>query len=630
MRNLLLPYCLIILLSLVSFAQAQELDSAILLQEVRVEALRLKNRTGFEQALIDSISIQQYQSSNIGELLQQESSLFIRSYGVSGHATPSIRGTGASHTQVYWNGLLINSPTLGQIDLTTLPVAMNDAIAVNYGGGSLLEGSGGLGGSISLSSQPLHKQLRLNISATNTQNIGGNLLYAYGQNRLRGSTKVVWLENKNAFHYQGLGQKEQIMEHASHQSRGFLQTLSYRLKPSQQLHFASWYQQDKRELQPSLFVNLYDERLLEKVWRNSLRYEVKKTDYNLKINGGWFYNQLPQVERMGELPAEKGHINTFQAKAHYYKKLKGHTYLRSGIDLMHSAAVATAFQGKRDQQRASLLAGLETALTDQFIVDALLRQEWVSGGHKGRLLPSLALRYQLTPTWSVALNGSYNYRVLSLNEQYWASESRRNLLPEESRNIELLVQQQPSLEEHFWKQSLSLFSYWVENWIIWVPGMPSWKPENATEVYSRGLAYTFSWKSEKEGNWKWGSKGSYTLSAATNQQSFRGNQEAIGKQLIFTPRHKASLQGQLYYKNWSLSFDELYVGKRFSRSDESEYLPAYWLSQLGLGYQHPFKEQLLSARLNIHNLFGYHYQVIPFYAMPGRVWELSLTYQLDL
>lgn len=611
-------------------AGTHQTDSLLYLREVRVEALRIKSRTGFEETRIDSATIQRYENTNLGQLLQQQSSLFIRSYGVSGQSTPSIRGTGASHTQIYWNGLLINSPTLGQVDLTTLPVAISDEITINYGGASLLDGCGGLGGSISISSHTHARQLRLNIQGNSMQNLGGNLLYAYGKNRLKGSTRLVWLENQNRFPYQNLAGEKKTMEHAAHQSRAVLQSFSYRLAPTQKLSFSSWYQADVREVQPSLFVNLFDELMHEKFWRNSLQYELNTPAQKLTLTGGYFYNLLPQIERHGEEQTAHEYVNNFQGKARYYRKLESQLYLRSSLEMMHSKAFAAAFNGSRVQDRLGLMAGLEYSPFTNFSIDALLRQEYASGGNNSGLLPSLALQYQLNPAWNLALNGSYNFRVLSLNEQYWARYSQRELLPEESRNLEFLVRQERQGDGLQWKQSLSLFSYWVDNWIVWVPGMPSWKPENATEVHNRGLEYTAHTGNKISEDWSWRLNASYNHTLATNLQEFRGNREAIGKQLIFTPPHKAAAQGQLHYKKWNLTLDELFTDKRFSRSDESEYLPAFWLTNLSLGYQHRFDQKLLAARLTAHNLFNYHYQVIPFYAMPGRIWELSLNYKLDL
>ncbi|NJL13466.1 MAG: TonB-dependent receptor plug domain-containing protein [Microscillaceae bacterium] len=58
----------------------------------------------------------------LGQLLQALSSLYVREYGPQQLSSLSFRGTGSSHTAVLWQGININSPTLGMSDLGTLPV----------------------------------------------------------------------------------------------------------------------------------------------------------------------------------------------------------------------------------------------------------------------------------------------------------------------------------------------------------------------------------------------------------------------------------------------------------------------------------------------------------------------------
>ena len=73
-------------------------------------------------------------------------------------ASPSFRGTGASQTVIDWNGININSPTLGQADLSLIPVGLIDDIHIYYGGASLLLNNGGIGGAINLETRPVWKK----------------------------------------------------------------------------------------------------------------------------------------------------------------------------------------------------------------------------------------------------------------------------------------------------------------------------------------------------------------------------------------------------------------------------------------------------------------------------------------
>ena len=67
-------------------------------------------------------------------------------------------GTTASHTLIDWNGININSPMLGQSDLSLFPVGLIDDINIYFGGASMLLNNGGIGGTINLETAPVWKK----------------------------------------------------------------------------------------------------------------------------------------------------------------------------------------------------------------------------------------------------------------------------------------------------------------------------------------------------------------------------------------------------------------------------------------------------------------------------------------
>jgi iron complex outermembrane receptor protein len=77
---------------------------------------------------------------------------------MGGTATPSLRGTGAGHTGLTWNGVNISHPMLGQSDLSLVPVGLIDDIQIFYGGASMPLSNGGIGGIINLETHPVWKK----------------------------------------------------------------------------------------------------------------------------------------------------------------------------------------------------------------------------------------------------------------------------------------------------------------------------------------------------------------------------------------------------------------------------------------------------------------------------------------
>ena len=74
----------------------------------------------------------------------------------------------ANHTLIDWNGININSPMLGQSDLSLIPVGLIDDIQIYFGGASMPINNGGIGGTINLETKPVWKKetlITLNTSA---------------------------------------------------------------------------------------------------------------------------------------------------------------------------------------------------------------------------------------------------------------------------------------------------------------------------------------------------------------------------------------------------------------------------------------------------------------------------------
>ncbi|MBQ0740765.1 Plug domain-containing protein, partial [Aquimarina celericrescens] len=81
-------------------------------------------------------------------------------------SSPSFRGTTAQQTAVVWNGFNINSQFNGQTDFNTLLVDGFDELSVRPGGGSVIYGTGAIGGSIHLKNElKFNGETNVNLSA---------------------------------------------------------------------------------------------------------------------------------------------------------------------------------------------------------------------------------------------------------------------------------------------------------------------------------------------------------------------------------------------------------------------------------------------------------------------------------
>lgn len=103
----------------------------------------------------DAMDIMEAPAESLGALLANEPGIDWRTYGNYGGAAEAIqiRGMGADATQVAVDGVVLNSPSLGWADISQIPLNSIERVEVVKGPGSLLYGSGAMGGTVNIISK---------------------------------------------------------------------------------------------------------------------------------------------------------------------------------------------------------------------------------------------------------------------------------------------------------------------------------------------------------------------------------------------------------------------------------------------------------------------------------------------
>lgn len=103
----------------------------------------------------DALDIAEAPAESLGALLANEPGIDWRTRGNYGGAAEEIliRGMGADGTLVVVDGVALNSPSLGSADVGQIPLNSIERIEVVKGPGSLLYGSGAMGGTINIISK---------------------------------------------------------------------------------------------------------------------------------------------------------------------------------------------------------------------------------------------------------------------------------------------------------------------------------------------------------------------------------------------------------------------------------------------------------------------------------------------
>ena len=124
--------------------QSQTKDTALhQLQEVIIlQNKQQQFETTKKHSEIDSLILNRYSTTSLADLLANQSTIHIKSYGNGNIVSTSMRGGNANHTALLWNGLNIQNTMLGQPDLSIVPTSLFNNISLEYGGGSAILGSG--------------------------------------------------------------------------------------------------------------------------------------------------------------------------------------------------------------------------------------------------------------------------------------------------------------------------------------------------------------------------------------------------------------------------------------------------------------------------------------------------------
>jgi len=136
-------------------APVQSPEKAVTLEEVVVTATKTtEKRRDIPNSvvIVDKKDIQTSGAKTVGDLLSNELGIDWRTRGNYGGAKEEIkiRGMESNATQVFVNGINMNSPSLGDADVSKIPLNNIERIEVVKGSGSLLYGSGAMAGTVNI------------------------------------------------------------------------------------------------------------------------------------------------------------------------------------------------------------------------------------------------------------------------------------------------------------------------------------------------------------------------------------------------------------------------------------------------------------------------------------------------
>lgn len=639
---------LMLILFAINSGLAQQ-DSSVWLKAAQVLEYRTQTLSaGVKIETIDSIKLNQYKSTNLGELLSEQSSVYIKSQGPGNLATTSFRGGSSSHTAIIWNGFNINNSMNGLVDLSLIPVSLSDQISIQYGPSTALWGSGALGGAILLGNRNAFKSgLSVDASSQTTffrglEELNGssqNVAVSYGGSTFYGSLKIFNQQSDNEYPF---GQRfiDQIdgpqteNYFADNRSTGVATDLAWKINKHHILDFHYWYQDAYRNIPPIIFGNVDNEikaNIGDKTHRLSFHYAWIKANYALHFRSAYFNkNLLYNDQFLGDSPSiTENYINEFN----FLYNPNGNSFIELGLNNNFNIGKNKNYADVIDDNNSDLVSNSQNSLAligsycykdvaHKMNYSVNLRQELIDGD----LVPftfSLGWDYKVLKTLILQANLAKVYRNPNLNDLYWNPGGNPDLKSENGYSGEIGGEIEFAFKNGILKLGVTEFYRRVSNWIQWTPGV-IWSPENLLEVESYGteLRPEISYQFNKV-KVNLGLHFAYTISH--NIKSNTNTEGTLNNQLIYTPIYSGNAFLSAEYKQLGISYTHNYTGYTYTATDHSQFINPYDVGSVRLSYNKSFSKKLnLNIYLSVNNLYGEAYEVVLGRPMPLTYYNFGI------
>ncbi|MCT4591621.1 MAG: TonB-dependent receptor [Carboxylicivirga sp.] len=657
----------LVLFSLTRLSIAQNSrDSVIIIQSVDVTANYIfkKEEAGIKVTKMDSLVMQNKTTASLADLLTQNSTVYIKNYGRGALSTASFRGTAPTHTQVTWNGMDMNSPMLGMVDFSNVPVYILDDVSILYGSASISQNSGALGGNINLSNKV---DWTNRFGGTVLQGFGSFSTYDnmlrldFGSSAIQSKTRLYRSSSENDYKFINKhlpGYPEVKNENGDYSKYGLVQELYYRCKQRWVSSAKIWLQDGNRSIPMVMSFegndevqrsNQQDDRTAKGVI--DLKYYGDKTKW--LVQSGVDYQELDYVMRidvngLGEQkPVNSGsEMLSSQNKMEMRHAAGERLSFKAAvnIDYFNISCLDTAQMTGYDEERMEYSAFVGAYLEPLSWMNLSLegRKDWIPQTSPP-LVYNIALSIKPIESQNLVWKSSLarNFHNPSLNDLYWVPGGNPDLVPEEGHTVETgfhYVYKRPNT-----KLDVQVSGYYsdIDNWILWLPsGKGPWEALNIKNVLSRGIEGNIQF-SQRLNNWQLLLQANYAYTKTTNEgEALNGEDASVGMQLPFIPLHSGNALFGIRYKNTFFNYQHQYYGERFLLSSNMETInddsdndlsnPFYKLyavplNHLSIGQQLNIRKLSVNAELKVHNLFDESYRNILNRFMPGRHYECLIS-----
>jgi len=635
------------------FAQS---DTTKKLNEVKVKSATMPSPQGIVPSqTITANDFSKYNAFNVADAIRDFSGVIIKDYGgIGGLKTISVRGLGANHTAVLYDGVQINDAENGQVDLSKLNLNNVQQITLyNAQPPDILQTARAFASASVLSIETLKPNLSaekpyLITAGINTGSFGLFNPYLQWQQRLNNNWAVVingYTQNANgSYKYlvdDGLNvttQKRTGSEVAIQQIDGAL--VWNNVNDKLNIHI-NYYNSDRGV--PGAVVSHTVPATGQKIYNRDLFFQggYKHTWVNglqLLINSKFSQNQLFYFDP--HFPSSTGVLDQHFNQREYYQSAALAYHIKPNWSVSYSTDFAlnnlnANLVNFRYPTRTTLLNVLATSLIlgDWTLQGSLLNaniDETVKTGtttpNHNIYAPTLMATVKPFVDKNFQLRGFYKYvyRVPTFNDQYYNFISNLSLKPEFARQYDLGMSYNKSLTGFLSYLTLTADTYYnyVTNKLVFIPSLYNGYTQNAGKVDIKGIDAGVKTMANLSSAYKLNLSINYSYQQALYVDA---TQPDYLNRLPYIPLHTVAVNAGISKGKIGVYYNQVITSSRYyqDNSDPSYLTPAYGVSDASTVYKTLAGSNQFTISVGINNLFNKSYEVVRSYPMPGRSYRIS-------
>ncbi|WP_265129824.1 TonB-dependent receptor plug domain-containing protein [Chryseobacterium oranimense] len=555
-------------------------------------------------------------STNLSELLRFQSSIYIKENGRGAVSSPSFRGTTAQQTAFVWNGININSSFLGQGDVNNIPLFGYDQIDIKAGGGSVVYGSGAIGGSIHLNNiLDFNSGFKASVysEAASFDTYNNFAQAAFSNEKLSVKVSGSYITSQNDYKV-----PEFVVGNTGfHNTNGRYYNTSVNIGVAYKIadhHTISWQNQtfDASQHYPIFELNGNKTKYKAQTLRSLIAWDINKNNLSNSLKMAYTEDNFQYFADLNQPKASgaDGKNYIFKNDFNYFITPKININAIGEFQVNKGKGYGSGLETV-SRNVGSLSGLIRYFATKDLRFEAGIKKDFVED-ISSPLLYSFSGKWNAVKWYHVGINFSKNFRYPSFNDLYWQPGGNLDLVPETSVNIDM------NHEFSFGDFKIALSPYYmdIKNLINWLPtSLGYWAPFNTYRVESYGLESQVTWN-KTFGKHALKLDGGYTYSKSVNKDT--------DLQRMYVPMHKAVGNIEYGYSLFKVYAQGMFNGLKYTTSDEkrSAAIDPYFILNAGISAS-LFKKYTLGFKVN--NLTDTYYQTVSLYPMPKRNYSVYAT-----